>query len=317
MEHIQVEVISLGQVELGSGQRVVPSGSSTFAGGYTWNLPPPPPSMPPSSPPMPPQQAPSIAAIQQSMPPPPPPMPPRLEPCLLAKSPCSSPTSKVPSGPPLHFAESFSVALDAPECQEVQVKNTFLTIGLPRESIPRRLAQSCPGSRLPSPKGSRLPTPSNQRKGEIAQKFEEQSNLGDEPLDRISLQAAAWGSLKRQQQDEAIKGALAAHMLAAAADDSSEEEYTGEVQVQMQAAAMPVLGSPDLPSVGSLGHHMRRCKPCAFIARQGCSNGVQCGFCHLCEPGEKKRRRKEKRGLISAARRLVAANEAKIAGVLC
>jgi|Transcript_51128 hypothetical protein len=64
------------------------------------------------------------------------------------------------------------------------------------------------------------------------------------------------------------------------------------------------LGSEALPSVGSLGHGMRMCRPCAFVAKIGCGNGVQCEFCHLCEPGEKKRRRKEKKTLI-AHRRLL------------
>lgn len=66
----------------------------------------------------------------------------------------------------------------------------------------------------------------------------------------------------------------------------------------------PQLGSEDLPSVGSVGHYLRRCKPCAFVTRTGCSNGAQCSFCHLCQPGEKKRRRKEKRSLAGVARRL-------------
>lgn len=57
--------------------------------------------------------------------------------------------------------------------------------------------------------------------------------------------------------------------------------------------ASPLLGSPDLPTVGSANHHMRRCKPCAFL-QKGCQSGVSCKFCHLCELGEKKRRKKEK-----------------------
>jgi len=65
-----------------------------------------------------------------------------------------------------------------------------------------------------------------------------------------------------------------------------------------------MLGSAAVPSVGSLGHATHRCKPCAFFARSGCANGVQCGFCHLCDVGEKKRRRKEKRSLVAAARKM-------------
>lgn len=55
----------------------------------------------------------------------------------------------------------------------------------------------------------------------------------------------------------------------------------------------PVLGSPEMPTRGSAGHHLRNCKPCAFVDK-GCESGVDCRFCHLCEPGEKKRRKKEK-----------------------
>merc|ERR1711879_767368 len=56
----------------------------------------------------------------------------------------------------------------------------------------------------------------------------------------------------------------------------------------------PALGSPELPSTGSAGHSSGRCKPCAFLHNRGCENGITCDFCHLCEPGEKKRRHKEK-----------------------
>jgi len=52
--------------------------------------------------------------------------------------------------------------------------------------------------------------------------------------------------------------------------------------------------SPDVPNVGSVGHEIGMCKPCAFVTTKGCDNGAECKFCHLCDPGEKKRRRKEK-----------------------
>jgi hypothetical protein len=61
-----------------------------------------------------------------------------------------------------------------------------------------------------------------------------------------------------------------------------------------------VLGSPELPTVGSVGHYFRKCKPCAFIHKKGCANGTECQFCHLCEPGEKRRRQQ---GLLEKRRR--------------
>lgn len=53
------------------------------------------------------------------------------------------------------------------------------------------------------------------------------------------------------------------------------------------------LGSPEIPTIGSKSHSLGMCKPCAFVFKGGCGNGVNCSFCHLCEPGEKKRRKKE------------------------
>jgi hypothetical protein len=57
----------------------------------------------------------------------------------------------------------------------------------------------------------------------------------------------------------------------------------------------PELGSPEYPTRGSKAHRQGGCKPCAFLHTKGCQNGVECEFCHLCEPGEKKKRQREKR----------------------
>jgi len=58
------------------------------------------------------------------------------------------------------------------------------------------------------------------------------------------------------------------------------------------------LGSPQCPTLGSKGHWFGKCKPCAFLHTRGCGNGVLCPFCHLCDPGEKKRRAKDKRAAV-------------------
>jgi len=50
-----------------------------------------------------------------------------------------------------------------------------------------------------------------------------------------------------------------------------------------------------LPSLGASQHEQGRCRPCAFVHRPvGCADGAACIFCHSCEPGEKKRRQKQK-----------------------
>jgi len=48
------------------------------------------------------------------------------------------------------------------------------------------------------------------------------------------------------------------------------------------------------PTCGSLMHFTGQCKPCAFFNTKGCTSGYECQFCHLCPPGEKKRRKRAK-----------------------
>lgn len=61
------------------------------------------------------------------------------------------------------------------------------------------------------------------------------------------------------------------------------------------------LHSGQLPSLGSALHSNGLCKPCAFLHTKGCENQTTCNFCHLCEPGEKKRRQKHKRASLRTA----------------
>lgn len=62
------------------------------------------------------------------------------------------------------------------------------------------------------------------------------------------------------------------------------------------------LGSLQCPTLGSKDHWLGKCKPCAFLHTRGCGNGVLCSFCHLCDPGEKKRRAKDKRAAMRSFR---------------
>eukprot|EP00929_Paragymnodinium_shiwhaense_P111608 TRINITY_DN7992_c0_g1_i1.p1 TRINITY_DN7992_c0_g1~~TRINITY_DN7992_c0_g1_i1.p1 ORF type:complete len:841 (-),score=187.90 TRINITY_DN7992_c0_g1_i1:297-2819(-) len=61
-----------------------------------------------------------------------------------------------------------------------------------------------------------------------------------------------------------------------------------------EAAVSSNISYGEIPSMGSAGHADGTCKPCAFLYTKGCENAADCEFCHLCEPGEKKRRRKAK-----------------------
>eukprot|EP00928_Gymnodinium_smaydae_P041943 TRINITY_DN28322_c0_g1_i2.p1 TRINITY_DN28322_c0_g1~~TRINITY_DN28322_c0_g1_i2.p1 ORF type:complete len:364 (+),score=94.04 TRINITY_DN28322_c0_g1_i2:118-1209(+) len=81
------------------------------------------------------------------------------------------------------------------------------------------------------------------------------------------------------------------------------QEYSADAASSLSAIALqlsaaipePELGSAERPSVGSAGHRFGTCKPCAFVHSKGCSSGVDCLFCHLCPPGEKQVRKKQRR----------------------
>mmetsp|Transcript_89087 Transcript_89087/g.276870 ORF Transcript_89087/g.276870 Transcript_89087/m.276870 type:complete len:373 (+) Transcript_89087:90-1208(+) len=79
----------------------------------------------------------------------------------------------------------------------------------------------------------------------------------------------------------------------------SEASGSGAISLSQPPAATDAssrtVGPAELPSKGSALHPWGACKPCAFVFEVGCTNGVNCQFCHLCEPGEKKRRKKERR----------------------
>merc|ERR1712224_833416 len=67
------------------------------------------------------------------------------------------------------------------------------------------------------------------------------------------------------------------------------------VTLRLAEALEPVSGFAAIPTIGSAGHALRKCKPCAFVWKEsGCQSGTSCKFCHLCDPSEKKRRRKAK-----------------------
>eukprot|EP00403_Amphidinium_massartii_P032099 CAMPEP_0178438082 /NCGR_PEP_ID=MMETSP0689_2-20121128/35373_1 /TAXON_ID=160604 /ORGANISM="Amphidinium massartii, Strain CS-259" /LENGTH=227 /DNA_ID=CAMNT_0020060401 /DNA_START=78 /DNA_END=761 /DNA_ORIENTATION=+ len=80
---------------------------------------------------------------------------------------------------------------------------------------------------------------------------------------------------------------------------TSKSRMDLEVQEKQRKSYHP------LPSVGSAGHAAGTCKPCAFFHTKGCRHGTQCEFCHLCDEGEKKRRRRDKVALLRAVRMAV------------
>lgn len=74
---------------------------------------------------------------------------------------------------------------------------------------------------------------------------------------------------------------------AAEGDGGSSTEAEAEEEEPLVASSL------ELPTKGSALHRAGTCKPCAFVFKGGCQSGVDCKFCHLCQPGEKKRRKKD------------------------
>lgn len=52
---------------------------------------------------------------------------------------------------------------------------------------------------------------------------------------------------------------------------------------------------PHLPSVGSTMHHAGGCRPCAWFWKDvGCTNAQMCSYCHICDEGALKAKKKNK-----------------------
>mmetsp|Transcript_106216 Transcript_106216/g.147009 ORF Transcript_106216/g.147009 Transcript_106216/m.147009 type:complete len:245 (-) Transcript_106216:184-918(-) len=71
---------------------------------------------------------------------------------------------------------------------------------------------------------------------------------------------------------------------------------------------VPCVGSPECPSVGSIGHKLGLCKPCHFAERfvhsGTCRTGAACKYCHLCQPVDQKWRRRERQNYIQGMQNL-------------
>eukprot|EP00418_Pyrodinium_bahamense_P089071 CAMPEP_0179040248 /NCGR_PEP_ID=MMETSP0796-20121207/15550_1 /TAXON_ID=73915 /ORGANISM="Pyrodinium bahamense, Strain pbaha01" /LENGTH=908 /DNA_ID=CAMNT_0020736589 /DNA_START=39 /DNA_END=2762 /DNA_ORIENTATION=- len=83
-------------------------------------------------------------------------------------------------------------------------------------------------------------------------------------------------------------------------EDSKESGQDQQASEEGQQTPRPAF------SVGSIRHYEGTCRPCAWMYKSaaGCRNGEGCDYCHVCPPGELKRRKREK-----AQSRLVAVHE--------
>jgi hypothetical protein len=232
------------------------------------------------------------------------------EPDMIASAPdrCarSCPASKVVALASLSSAMEKEVEEKEPQLYagEILFNNTFVHFpSMPQslaEFVIERNVQSCPTSALDRA--------SDEHQDQIAGEMLTDST---EPEVRSTFLATPFGSRDHQLESESMltfpehmdEGFLAMGLSQGEFSMWGLAEQPRSKLVVSLAESLPEpAGLDDLPSVGSAEHWVGTCKPCAFT-HKGCSSGKNCPFCHLCDPGEKKRRRKEKVAYLRSLRR--------------
>jgi len=88
-------------------------------------------------------------------------------------------------------------------------------------------------------------------------------------------------------------------------EEKPEEEKTTLRLLELLPSQPPAQQQqhPAVFSQGSVPHSLGQpCKPCGFVHKpEGCSNGANCQYCHLCPPGTIKQRKKVKKVMIRNA----------------
>jgi len=164
------------------------------------------------------------------------------------------------------------------EAAPITTKNTFVEMELPRPlewdgCFEDRAVQSAPGSVLISPAESD-DVPSWAPLDQDQSDDEEDSDQDDEISYSHDQKSFATSSVS-----------VPMHRVPRPA----------AVTLRLAEALEPASRFAAIPTIGSAGHALRKCKPCAFAWKEsGCQSGASCKFCHLCDPAEKKRRRKAK-----------------------
>eukprot|EP00448_Togula_jolla_P006530 CAMPEP_0170600750 /NCGR_PEP_ID=MMETSP0224-20130122/17497_1 /TAXON_ID=285029 /ORGANISM="Togula jolla, Strain CCCM 725" /LENGTH=504 /DNA_ID=CAMNT_0010925489 /DNA_START=48 /DNA_END=1562 /DNA_ORIENTATION=- len=81
--------------------------------------------------------------------------------------------------------------------------------------------------------------------------------------------------------------------------------FSQVLQLSSEGDLLQLPGGDNLPSEGSAGHAAGTCRPCAHHNRPaGCVKGKSCTFCHICEDGALKQRKKEKLTRLREEKRL-------------
>jgi len=194
--------------------------------------------------------------------------------------------------------------------QRLLIRNTFLAVPERSPSVERCLARQCKSAPVSAPNSAA-------GSARIELDAKRPSGLDYAVVAAASCLAMDLGCVARADQgtdSSSGSGSLRMMLQSGAGSTTAESDREGNLAAPRMTSScgsadlpsdispsdhdsMAVLGSPQFPNKGSALHKLGSCKPCAFHCSEGpssCKNGVECTFCHLCEPGEKKRRKKEK-----------------------
>jgi len=201
---------------------------------------------------------------------------------------------------------------------EYTVKNTFVDFGesLRNPSLEgffhERELKSCPATRVQSLDDTQVQSPDD------AKEYDEQEFQTRDSHERVwDMERPALRSLSLE---ECLRDIEAKYQDLEPFDDISTKTNTPQITAPVTPE---IVSDPEddikegikpfnisiadglgLWSVGSEKHFLGTCKPCAFLWKDenGCGNGASCTFCHMCPPGEKKRRKKDKLVMRKAVR---------------
>lgn len=124
------------------------------------------------------------------------------------------------------------------------------------------------------------------------------------------LQDRGWKSAPGSRIHSEVENQLSEMIQASVIPGGEEERYEEAKDEEQEEPPMVTLNLLDhLPcprpaapvfSVGSIPHQMGQiCKPCGFVHKpEGCSNGANCQYCHLCPPGTIKQIKKVKKVMM-------------------
>lgn len=196
------------------------------------------------------------------------------------------------------------------------VRNTFIDTPLARpisldEFLEERRVHSCPVEAPPglgSDVGG-LPMPTGA--GSLPQHVNLGNSVMDSALAAAASASAAVAAATRCWMQPLMQRQVHAQQLPSSPMQTPPVQGLQAPVLRLaDAIGEPEFGSPMLPTLGSAGHRIGNCKPCAFYHTKGCGNGTQCQFCHLCPAGEKKRRQKQKGAFERDFRRMGMAPDA-------